>query len=252
MKPMLAKTYESQSVKGWLMSEKLDGVRAIWTGTEFVSRNGNPLAAPSWFTDQLPTDLMLDGELFMGRGQFQSTVGAVRRKTPDDAEWGKLSFMVFDAPDACGGFEARLAAAAAALAGCGVARIVEQTSCSDTAHLNEFFSGLVASGAEGVMLRAPGSAYEQKRSNSLLKYKPFDSDEAVVIAHKQGAGRLSCSVGALVCRWRDKIINVGSGLSDSQHATPPGIGAVVTFGFCGLTDGGIPRFPSFIGARDYE
>jgi len=235
-----------------LISEKLDGVRALWTGSEFVSRNGNAFAAPAWFTEQLPKDLMLDGELFMGRGKFQLTVGAVRCKTPDDAAWSNISFMVFDAPEASGGFEARLASATAALADCQVAHIVEQTVCRNKEHLDDVFCALVALGAEGVMLRKPGSAYEQKRSASLLKYKPFESDEAIVIGHEQGEGRLTGLVGALVCRWKDKIFNVGTGLSDALRAAPPAIGAAVTFGFCGLTDGGTPRFPSFIDVRDYE
>ena len=34
MKPMLAKKYEAQPVKGWWLSEKLDGIRAIWDGTQ--------------------------------------------------------------------------------------------------------------------------------------------------------------------------------------------------------------------------
>ena len=34
--------------------------------------------------------------------------------------------------------------------------------------------------------------------------------------------------------------------------TPPDIGALVTFSFFELTDGGLPRFPAFVATRDYE
>jgi len=59
MRPMLSSTYERQDVTGWIMSEKLDGVRAIWTGEKLISRNGNEFAAPGWFTAGLPAEVML-------------------------------------------------------------------------------------------------------------------------------------------------------------------------------------------------
>jgi hypothetical protein len=42
--------YEEHKVnaKGWWMSEKLDGVRAYWSGSNFYSRNGNRFPAPDW------------------------------------------------------------------------------------------------------------------------------------------------------------------------------------------------------------
>ena len=38
------------------MSEKLDGVRAYWDGTQFISRLGNVFHAPEWFVAELPDD----------------------------------------------------------------------------------------------------------------------------------------------------------------------------------------------------
>lgn len=56
------------------MSEKLDGLRAVWNGKILLSRNGNPFYAPEFFTKDLPKDTVLDGELFLGRGMFQKCV----------------------------------------------------------------------------------------------------------------------------------------------------------------------------------
>ena len=41
---MLAHNYdpEKHDVTGWLMSEKLDGVRCYWNGKSMYTRNGNP------------------------------------------------------------------------------------------------------------------------------------------------------------------------------------------------------------------
>lgn len=252
MNPMLAKSYANQNPTEWLISEKLDGVRAIWDGATLTSRNGNVFFAPAWFLAQLPALTALDGELYIGRGKFQEAVGIVRTRVADDAAWAQIKFMVFDAPACAGGFEARLAAAATALAGSTVAQIVAHCACTGAAHLDAVFAGLVAQGAEGVMLRKPGSAYEQKRSGNLLKYKPFESDEAVVIGHESGAGRLAGVIGSLVCLWKGVVFKVGAGLSDADRVDPPRVGEQVSFGFCGLTDGGTPRFPTFLTARDYE
>ena len=50
---MLLDTYENQDVQGWVMSEKLDGVRGYWDGKALLSRQGLPLPAPAYFTAQI-------------------------------------------------------------------------------------------------------------------------------------------------------------------------------------------------------
>lgn len=69
---MLAETIEkvSQDPTGWLMSEKLDGVRCYWDGINMFTRNGKDFNPPQWFKDLLPKNLALDGELFIKRDDF--------------------------------------------------------------------------------------------------------------------------------------------------------------------------------------
>ena len=67
---MLAHNYEGTDPSGWLMSEKLDGVRCFWNGTSLWSRNGLEFEAPQWFKDELPSNLALDGELWTKRDDF--------------------------------------------------------------------------------------------------------------------------------------------------------------------------------------
>ena len=69
---MLADKYDERRLDptGWLLSEKLDGVRAYWDGADFYSRNGNAFPAPAWFKQGLPAT-PLDGELWAGRRQFR-------------------------------------------------------------------------------------------------------------------------------------------------------------------------------------
>jgi len=57
---------------------------------------------------------------------------------------------------------------------------------------------------------------------------------------------------ALVAKFAGGVFKLGTGLSDEQRDNPPAVGSMVTFSFFELTDGGLPRFPSFVGVRDYE
>ena len=61
------------------------------------------------YTQGFPSDFELDGELFTGRGQFQSTVSIVKKKSDiDDAKWKTVKFHIFDAPNISGKFEHRI------------------------------------------------------------------------------------------------------------------------------------------------
>ncbi len=245
MKPMLAKRYEYTDPSGWWMSEKLDGVRAIWNGTDFISRSGKVFPAPSEVKESMPVGVILDGELFGGRGKFQKSIGKIRRGI-----WDGITYKAFDVINPKP-FEARQATLRALIlpAWC---EVVEQVKCSSEDHLEDYEQGLVEQGAEGVMLRKPASLYQQKRSGDLLKLKRFQSSEAEVIGYEQGEGKNANRVGALVAKFAGQMFKLGTGLTDEQRDNPPAIGSVVTFSFFDLTDGGKPRFPSFIGVRDYE
>lgn len=122
----LAHVYEQnrQTIAGWFVSEKLDGMRAWWDGgisrglpasdvpyantvkdaryveppiaTGLWSRYGNVLHAPDWFLDDLPA-FCLDGELWAGRNSFQRMSSIVKDLNPGD-EWSDVIYQVFDSP----------------------------------------------------------------------------------------------------------------------------------------------------------
>ena len=73
---------------------------------KFWSQLGNPFFAPTWFVKDLPKNMALDGELFGGRSQFQSTVKIIKNHESDD--WKKLKYHVFDAPYVKKPFEERV------------------------------------------------------------------------------------------------------------------------------------------------
>jgi DNA ligase-1 len=235
---------------GWWMSEKYDGLRGYWDGRQLWSRKGKLIHAPDYFLAELPRDIALDGELWIGRGQFEETTSTVLSETPD-ARWKSVHFMVFDAPQAKGTFEERMQFLQATLPKRNrFAKVVAQVRCKGTVQLLVERDRIVGLGGEGLMLRQPESEYEPARSPTLLKVKLYDDAEATVVAHQLGEGKFAGKLGSLRVRTDDgKEFSIGSGFTDAQRESPPSVGTVITYRFRGLTAKGLPRFPSYLRVR---
>ncbi len=236
---------------GWWMSEKLDGVRAYWDGKQLLTRNNNLIYAPDWFTAGLPP-VALDGELWLGRGQFNRASGLARRQDKPP-EWKEMRYVVFDAPAARGGFEARLEWLGGAVPGWGnqFLQLHTHDECEGLEDLVRELERVIGLGGEGLMLRKPGSKYEFARSSTLLKVKKFHDAEATVVGHEPGKGRHKGRLGSVLAELSNgKRFNIGTGFSDKQREDPPPIGSTVTFKYHELhKDSGVPRFPVFVGVR---
>ena len=139
---MLPQIYTQQvDVSGWLMSEKLDGVRGYWDGKQLLSKNGNPFHPPAAFIKNLPP-FPVEGELWGGRGTFAQTVSTVKKQQPHDG-WLQLKFAIFDVPKAPGGFTSRLAKAKEwfAVHTSTYAFVIPQRPVLDHAHLQQELTG---------------------------------------------------------------------------------------------------------------
>ncbi len=249
---MLAKPYRSDiELKHYWISEKLDGVRAYWDGTQLISRQGNRFSAPDWFTQGFPKQV-LDGELWMGRNRFAEVSGAVRRQIPDPAQWQKIRFMVFDSPGETGDFDHRLQALRVLFAQLNSPSIalIEQYKIDDETALMQALDQVIANGGEGLMLHLGSAPYRGIRSDDLLKLKRFSDAEAVVIGHIPGKGKFSGMLGAVLVKMPDgREFKIGSGFSDEQRRHPPAIGSTISYKYQGTTASGLPRFASFFRAR---
>ncbi len=246
---LLAEVYRDQAnVSQYLVSEKLDGVRAIWDGKNLRFRSGKEIHAPRWFVDGLPSQA-LDGELWLGRGSFDRLSGVVRRDQPDDAEWHQVRFMIFESPGAAGNFRERAALIKQVVRQTNKPWVqeIEQLSVVDRNSLKTRFDQVVKAGGEGLMLHRADASYETGRSDTLLKMKPFDDAEAIVIAHLPGKGKHIGSMGALRVRAPDgREFALGTGFTDEQRKNPPALGETVTYRYRDITNNGLPRFASFL------
>lgn len=252
---LLANVYRSGiDPRAYLVSEKLDGVRAYWDGKALWTRGGNRVAGPAWFIAALPPQ-PLDGELWMGRGRFEATSAAVRRDVPDDAEWRRIRYMVFELPGAEGSFEERAQRirAMAASAGVGWLAAVEQFRVADARALDRQLHEVIRAGGEGLMLHRADAPYVTGRGDVLLKLKLWQDAEAVVTGHLPGKGRYAGQLGALRVRAADgREFSLGTGFSDTQRRDPPPVGSTVTYRYRELTAKGQPRFASFWRVRPAE
>jgi DNA ligase-1 len=232
---------------GYLVSEKLDGVRALWDGQRMRLRGGGTVALPAWFAARLPA-IALDGELWIARGRFDEVSATVRRQAPDDAAWRAVRYLVFELPNAPGAFSERAArlVAIAAQAQWPALQAVPQTQVPTRAALQAHLNEVVSQGAEGLMLHRADAPYLTGRQPVLLKLKLAHDAEAIVIAHLPGKGRLEGLMGALRVRTPEgREFVLGSGFSDAQRRHPPAIGTVVSYRYRGLTSTGLPRFATF-------
>ncbi len=246
---MLANVYrQHEDVTQFWVSEKLDGVRARWDGTQLISRGGNIFLAPEWFVLNFP-DKPLDGELWMGRGRYEDVVSVVRKQKPHDG-WKSVKFMVFDLPAQAGSFTERVAAMRQ-LAKTPYLEIIEQFRVDSNKALMDKLNAIARQGGEGLMLHRQSAIYHSGRSDDLLKLKPFDDAEAIVIAYKPGKGKNTGLMGAIKVRMDNgKEFYIGSGFTQQQRTNPPLIGSLVTYRYQGFTQAGIPRFAVFVRQRN--
>ena len=253
---LLAKTYrDGLDLSQYLVSEKLDGVRAQWDGGRLVSRNGHTFAAPDWFVAEFPA-VRLDGELWAGRGTFERLSGIVRRQKSSKDGWREVRFMVFDAPDADGPFTERLQTLQRLVREAGVAhlQVVAHSPVESEAQLQRRMQAVVAAGGEGLMLRRKDSAYRGGRSDDLIKLKPHTDAEARVVAHHPAKeGKYTGLTGAVTVETADGLrFRIGTGFSDQDRHHPPPIGSVITYRYQGFYQSGIPRHPVFLRVRNDE
>lgn len=252
---LLAHVYhEGIDVQAYLVSEKLDGIRAVWDGQQLTSRQGNPIHAPAWFIRGFPKQA-LDGELWIGRGQFELLSSTVRQSTPEDAAWHKVAYYVFELPNAAGSFAQRASQIAALVkqANTPTLKAITQFHVQDAAELKRTLDAVVAKKGEGLMLHRADASYITGRSQVLLKLKPQLDAEAKVIAHMPGKGKYQGKMGALLVETPQGIrFKLGTGFKDSERASPPPIGSLVTYTYRDLTKNGKPKFARFLRVRPPE
>lgn len=276
---------------GWYVSEKYDGIRAIWDGEKFISRGQKVFTyVPQYFIDLMPPGIALDGEMWISRNNFKEVsristlkIGRSRTQKEIDKIWrgtnenNSVKYMVYDLPNSSEPFESRMKYLKQVvddrtlvwnhilenLDDCPI-KFTKQTKIENMSQLVSTYKELTSKGAEGVMLRAPNSPYETKRSKYLLKYKIKEDAEAIVRGYTMGTGKYKGLLGSLDCELiLDQkpcgvMFNIGTGFTDrdrteynnSKSSLYIPIGSIVSFSYMELSEDSVPRHPVYRGIRD--
>jgi DNA ligase-1 len=144
--------------------------------------------------------------------------------------------------------------------------------------VEEMLDRIVDEGGEGLVLRAPRSAWVPRRVRDILKYKPWSDAEGTVTGFTAGretdkGSRLLGKIGALIVEYNGKRLEL-SGLTDEERLLDdfesedlaremPGsdlpsfvqgryfkVGQTVTFKYRELSEDGIPKEARYYRKRD--
>lgn len=239
---------DGMTLQDYWVSEKYDGIRGHWDGHHLLTRTGKLLFPPPWFTRNWPVS-PFEGELWAGRGKFETAASVLQKKQASDDEWQGLQFMVFDIPKHPGTFTERWTAYQLLVDQLAQPWVkgVAQRGVATPQELKNVLTEAVKDGAEGLMLHLGTAPYKPGRSADQLKVKPLEDAEAQVVGYEPGQGKHDKRMGALWLQTPQGIrFKLGTGLSDTDRQKPPAMGEWVTYTYQGKTTNGIPRFASYL------
>lgn len=267
MKPMLAHGFDERRIKFPCIGQpKYDGVRCLTfinkNGEVCIrSRKGKPYKIPhlqKW-AEEHKRFLPLDGELYNHKDlTFQEIVSAVKRHSEITP---KIRYVVYDKPVAGVNNHDRWMGIVESMGGklqpTDPVYLSKWTILHNMKEAWAYHKLCVAEGYEGIILRNYDGQYEFGfRSNDLIKLKTFDDAEFEIIDVVEATGRDE-GTAIFVCKCDGGTFNVkpqGSRELRTEYFERADelIGKMVTVQYQGLSDEGIPRFPSAISIRDYE
>jgi DNA ligase-1 len=241
----------NETLTDYWVSEKYDGIRGYWDGSQLLSRSGKALKPPTWFIQAWPTQ-PFEGELWAGLEQFEQAASVIQQKQAPDSAWRAMRFMVFDANTSTQTFTERIVRYQSLVKQIDKpwVQAVTQSQVPSHAALKVMLNKTVQAGGEGLVLHRGSSLYQGGRNSDVLKVKPHEDAEAKVIGHEPGQGKHAQRLGALMVETPQGMrFKLGTGFTDAQRENPPAVGQWVTYSYRGVTDKGVPRFASFVRIR---
>ena len=241
-----AKVYKDQNISGWVMSEKLDGIRGYWDGKALYSKHGTKLFPPKKFTVNFPP-FALDGELWSKHQDFEYIQSTVLKHK---GAWEGISYNIFEVPNAKGDFMTRLQKVKKWFLQypSPYIHIIPQYPCADQHALLKYLDEIEHKDGEGVIIKNPTLSYFQGRTSHVLKVKKAHDMEGKVI--KVIIYPATKALKSLELELSNGIhFKLGNGFSDEERKHPPLVGQTVTFKYYGFTKNKKPKFTSFIRIR---
>ena len=240
--PMLANKWDDRKnyiSEPFYVQPKLDGIRLLVSNQGCFSRTGKPVKGVDHLSRGLRDGEWLDGECYAPGKTFEE-ITSMFKMNPQDLEFHVFDYFDLGRPDLP--FAERQK------------RVTVQTVLvKKKSDVEKWHDTFVEQGHEGIMIRDAVSTYEiGKRSNYLLKFKKFQTEEYEILDVKEGSGR---EKGAAIWVCDGFCAKPEGTLEYRRQLFKDGdtyIGKMLTVRFQNLTAQGIPRFPVGVAVRDYE
>ena len=272
VEPMLADKFKSIvkklnfATQNWGLQCKFNGNRCIATKSGLTTRGGEKYISVPHIHNSLISFFnkhpyaVLDGELFNydHRRELNELNKLVRKSvnaTPEDFKKSEelVKFYVYDGygwedTDESTPYSIRKDWIDANLV--GKIKYIEKVityKIKSQADLDKHYKEFLDDGQEGGILRNLDKGYEHKRCKNLIKVKPEEDDEAIIMEITDGLPPWTNAATVITLKWKGKVFD---GTFKGNYETrvkilkdkKSWIGKEVTFLFMGLTGLGTPNF----------
>ena len=244
--PMLANKWEDRQKyisEPFYVQPKLDGVRLLVSNKGCFSRTGKPVKGVEHLARGLRDGEYLDGECYAPNKTFEE-ITSMFKMNPESLEFHVFDYFDTRRPNLT--FEERMKHIT-----------VDTFLVKEKKEVRGYHDMFVQQGHEGIMIRDASSTYEiGKRSNYLLKYKAFQTEEYPIVDVKEGSGREK-GTAIWICKTGEQHFSVKpEGTLEKRREyldeKEKYVGKQLTVRFQNLTALGVPRFPVGVAVRDYE
>lgn len=267
---MLAYPFEEKRLLRWkppyIIQPKLDGVRC-----RAVISNGyvQLYSSEMRYLDHVPHiqeslskmypegTIEIDGELYNHDMNFQEIVSITGRSKNIHSDYKQIQFHMFDIVSTKDQVSriSELNKHAYWIPDSNL-HVVPSSLVRDFAEIMEHYNAYIKDGYEGFILRDAYASYCRKRSTGMMKFKPHQHDDYVIVGFEEEMsidGVPKQTLGALVCTSSEgTLFNVGTGFTAAQREElwldrENLRGKKVKVKYQALTSGKyIPRFPVFL------
>lgn len=239
---MLGTSIEKVKLKGderIFISQKLNGTRCAFVGDKCMTRQGKEYIGLQHIIEDLQelvgTNMFVDGELVYKNKEcltdseaFQKGTGIAMSKDEDKSDLKLIVFDMFPLDEFWNGqskeiYSERLFNYLLPLRNKVTSNHFENVSVVpmfyngyDHAEIWNWLDYAENNDMEGVILNL-NTPYECKRSKNLIKVKKFYTYDLEVVDVEEGDGRNKGTLGALVVKYKDNTVNVGSGFTDEER-----------------------------------
>ena len=239
---MLGTSIEKVKLKGderIFISQKLNGTRCAFVGDKCMTRQGKEYIGLQHIIEDLQelvgTNMFVDGELVYKNKEgltdseaFQKGTGIAMSKDEDKLDLKLIVFDMFPLNEFWNRqsketYSERLLNYILPLRNKVASNHFENVSVvpmfyngCEHAEIWNWLDYAENNDMEGVILNLD-TPYECKRSKNLIKVKKFYTYDLEVVDVEEGDGRNKGTLGALVAKYKDNTVNVGSGFTDEER-----------------------------------